>query len=154
MRRKDREIKDREQIKGIIEENEVCFLGLCDENEPYVVPMNYGYKDNTIYLHSAIEGKKLNIIKNNPKVCLVFNSDFELYLEGKPEEWTTYYKSVIAYGKAEIITDAEEKQEAINIIIGKFTDRDHEFRSEILERFKIIRIPLTEITAKGNIKSD
>jgi len=150
MRRSDREIKDRDQIEAIIEKSEVCFLGLCDRNEPYVVPLNFGYKDDTIYIHSATEGKKLEILKNNSKVCLTFNSDFEQHIKGKPEEWTTYYRSVIALGDAEILTDPVQKQKSINIIINKYTNRNYEFSPEVLDKFKIIRITLTEITGKGN----
>ena len=62
MRRKDKEIKDKFEIETIINRAEVCRIGLSDDNMPYVIPVNYGYRNNCLYIHSASEGKKIDII--------------------------------------------------------------------------------------------
>lgn len=58
MRRSDKEIKDKNIIQWILKEAQVCRIALCNDNKPYIIPMNFGFKDNYIYLHSAAEGKK------------------------------------------------------------------------------------------------
>ncbi|PID57865.1 hypothetical protein CSB45_06515 [candidate division KSB3 bacterium] len=73
MRRKDKEICDIQQIEAIITASTVCRLGLCLHGRPYVVPLNFGYNDRTIYLHSAQKGKKLDILRQNPRVCVEFD---------------------------------------------------------------------------------
>ena len=62
MRRKDKEIKDKKEIESIIKRAKVCRIALSDNNMPYIIPVNYGYKNNCIYIHSASEGKKIDII--------------------------------------------------------------------------------------------
>ena len=71
MRRSDREIADKSEIIRIIEKCDVCRLALSQNNAPYIVPMSFGYEyaDNklTIYFHCAKEGRKLDIIRENPR---------------------------------------------------------------------------------------
>jgi uncharacterized protein len=152
MRRKDREITDQKEIDKIIQDCEVCYLGLSDGSEPYVVPLNFGFENNTIYFHSAPDGRKLDFIKQNKRVCIAFTSDYELVIEGKPQEWTTHYTSAIAYGEAEIITDPVAKQKGINVLIGKYSNRDYEFSPEVLAAFTIIKVTLTEKSGKSSRK--
>ena len=75
MRRKDREITDKKKMQMIISKAEVCYMGMSRDNMPYVIPINFGYDDNTIYFHCALEGEKIDILQKNPNVCLLFNID-------------------------------------------------------------------------------
>ncbi|GAI92881.1 unnamed protein product, partial [marine sediment metagenome] len=78
MRRKDKEIVDEKVMISIIGKAIVCRVAMCWQDEPYVIPMNFGYQDNYIYLHSAREGRKLDILRNNDKVCIEFDVNVEL----------------------------------------------------------------------------
>ena len=69
MRKAQREITDPAEIRAIMTEAQVCRLGMCDGPEPYVVPMNYGLGEGCLYLHCAFEGRKIEILKVNPRVC-------------------------------------------------------------------------------------
>ena len=84
MTKRERQVTDPQQIKEILDTAQVVHLGLCVDNEPYVVPMNYGYTMEegklTLYLHSAVRGKKLDMIRTNPKVF------FEMDCDRKPFE--------------------------------------------------------------------
>ena len=82
MRRKDKEIRDKEVIDIIIKRAKVCRIGLSDNNTPYIVPMNYGFKDNCLYFHSAPEGKKIDIIKRKNIVRFEIDIDHEI-IEGE-----------------------------------------------------------------------
>jgi hypothetical protein len=69
MRRSDREITDIVEIESILNEAHVCRIGLSVGVEPYIVPLCFGYIGGTIYLHSAMFGKKIAILKKNPRCC-------------------------------------------------------------------------------------
>jgi hypothetical protein len=65
MRRSDKEIKDPQIIQKIFKDAEVCRIALCDGEKPYLVPMNFGYSENRLYLHSATDGRKIDILRKN-----------------------------------------------------------------------------------------
>lgn len=70
---------DKEQIESIIRQSDVCFVGMADtDGTPYVLPMNFGYKDGVIYLHSAQDGRSISILERNLKVCITFSIDHAL----------------------------------------------------------------------------
>ena len=73
MRRKEREIVNQQDIEAIIRQSLVCRLAMTDGNSPYVVPLCFGYRDQTLYFHGAGQGKKLDILKKNSQVCFEFD---------------------------------------------------------------------------------
>ena len=79
MRRKDKEITDEKVINEILEKAKVCRLALFDKDYPYIVPMNYGYKDNALFFHVAKEGKKIDLIKRNNNVRFLTLSQSKHY---------------------------------------------------------------------------
>ena len=79
MRRKDKEIKDKAEIESIIKRATVCRIGLSENNVAYIVPMNFGYKDNSLYFHSAPMGKKIEIIKGFDNTLWLIDFDFAGY---------------------------------------------------------------------------
>ena len=96
MRRKDKEITDRQAIDTIIRGSEVCHLALALDNEPYLVPMSFGYDGQAIYLHSAQEGRKIGFFEGNNQVCFEFEHVGKLLRpEGEVCGWTVPYLSVI-----------------------------------------------------------
>lgn len=76
-----------------------------DDNYPYAVPLNYVYDDGDVYIHSASEGHKIDSLKRNPKCCLCVIDKDDII----PEEFTTYFRSVVAFGKAEFIETKEKR---------------------------------------------
>ena len=78
MRRKEQEITDKEEMEAIIRKSLVCRLAMADEGTPYIVPLCFGYQDNTLYFHSARKGKKLDILKKNNRVSFEFDTDTEI----------------------------------------------------------------------------
>lgn len=156
MRRKDKEIIDREEIDAIINEAKVCRIALSLNNVPYVVPVNFGYKDNCIYFHSALEGKKIDWLKENNNVCFEMDIGRENIQGNIPCSWGTNYKSVIGMGKATFVNEFEEKKSAMNIIFRHYSDgSDYEFREKQLNRIALIKIEIEEITGKkSENKSD
>jgi len=107
-------------------------LGLCFENEPYVVPVAYGYAQGTIYFHSATQGKKLDFIKKNNRVCF------------QVDEWQKGWASVICCGTASLREDVDAKKKCFEIMTGQ------EFGEEHLQNMKVCIgiIPVEEMTGR------
>jgi nitroimidazol reductase NimA-like FMN-containing flavoprotein (pyridoxamine 5'-phosphate oxidase superfamily) len=149
LRRKDREITDQTEIKTIMEEAMVCRLGLCDENEPYIVPLSFGIEENTLYVHSAQEGRKIDMIKKNNTVCFEVETAIELVKGEIPCNWTMNYCSVIGKGKAYILQDSQEKKKGLDCIMKKYSKEDSfEYSDNMLNRVAVIKIEIEEISGK------
>ncbi|MEZ5335156.1 MAG: pyridoxamine 5'-phosphate oxidase family protein [Methanolobus sp.] len=69
MRRPEKQIMDKDMILTILNESLICRIAMCQDNVPYVVPMNFAYNDNALFLHAAKAGKKLEMMAENPHVC-------------------------------------------------------------------------------------
>ena len=149
MRREDRAISREDALK-ILEGGEYGVLSLASEDKkPYAIPMSYAFKDNTIYLHCAIEGKKLGIIEKNGSVVFLVVGKTELL----PSKFSTKYESVVAFGKASIVDDLEEKKKGLVLLIEKYSP---EYMNEglkcidaAIDRTKVIKIVVENFTGKG-----
>ena len=153
MRRNDREVTDIGGIEEILLQCKTCHVAMVDNGSPYIVPLSYGYQilDGSIlelYFHSALEGRKLNVLKRNNKVC------FEMANEGEPVRAETpcnsgyYYMSVIGYGEAEFVDDVDEKRKVLSIIFNHQTDEHITFSPEQTESVCIFKIVSTDFTGK------
>lgn len=142
---------NKEQIESIISRCDVCFVGMADvDGTPYVLPMNFGYSDGVIYLHSAQEGRCISILERNPKVCVTFSTDHELVFQ-HPEVACSYRmrsKSVIACGKVEFEELFDKKVEALNIIMGQYSNKSFRYGDPAVRNVKIWRVAIDEISCK------
>src|SRR4030042_1937700 len=120
MRKEDREIRDKAAIRAVMEEALVCRVGLSDDGMPYVVPMNFGLGENCLYLHSAAEGRKLDILRKNDKVC--FEMDLLREIRQGPTAcgWGARYESVIGFGRAVLVENPYEKRTALARIMEHY----------------------------------
>ena len=152
MTKRERQITDRKQVLEILDKAKVLHLGLCADNEPYVVPMNYGYtyeNDNlVVYLHSAVRGKKLDMIRSNPKVFFEMDCDHLPFEGEKPCQYGLAYSCVMGKGTARIVEDVEEKKQAMSILMKTQTGKDFTFNERLVSIVTVIRIDVQEYTAK------
>ena len=150
MRRKEKRITDIHEIEAIIQQAEICRLGLAVDNTPYVVPVNYGYEDGCLYIHCAKEGRKLDMIRQNPMVCFEMDSDVQITGRDKTAcSWGTTYRSVIGYGNAILIDNWEQKRKALDIIMKHYSnERSFEYGKNAVENVTIIKIEITSISGK------
>ena len=152
MTKRERQIFDPEQIKAILDTAKVLHLGLAVDNEPYVVPMNYGYlmEDGklTLYLHSALMGKKLDMIRANPNVFIEMDCDRMPFEGEKPCQYGLAYASVMGRGPAVIVEDVEEKKKAMSVLMKTQTGKDFTFEDRLVSIVAVIRIDVSEYTAK------
>ena len=153
MRRKDKEITDKKEMEEIIRKSKVCHIAFVDDDKPYVVPVNFGYSNDCVFIHTAKQGKKLDLIKKNNNVCLSFDIDHQLVKKDIPSECTMNYKSVIAYGKAQMISDNNEVIKALNHLMNQYyedvpPDMEYEYTDHCLNRVGMIKIEIESMTGK------
>ncbi|NMC59181.1 MAG: pyridoxamine 5'-phosphate oxidase family protein [Candidatus Methanofastidiosa archaeon] len=148
MNRKDREIEDLKKIEEILLKSRVLRLALCNNNHPYVVPMNFGYKENHIYIHSSKKGMKIDLLKKNNNVAFEVDFDHELVIADKACGFSMKYESVIGFGKAFFVEDQKEKKEAFDIIMSHYSKDNFDYEMEEIENVCIIRIDIDSMTGK------
>ena len=152
MTKRERQVTDPEQILHILDTAKVVHLGLSVNDEPYVVPMNYGYTMEegklTLYLHSAVRGKKLDMIQANSKVFFEIDCD-RMPFEGRvPCQYGMVYSSIMGRGTATLVEDVEAKKQAMTILMKTQTGKDFSFNDRLVSIVTVIRIDVSEYTAK------
>jgi hypothetical protein len=148
MRRSEREIKDRRQVEAVLERAAVLYLALADGGEPYVVPMNFGYQDGCLFLHSASEGRKIEALRRNPTVCFATVADQEVVPAATACHWSVKYRSVIGWGRASFVEEPGEKERALDTIMRKFAPGLSSYDRKTLARACVIRISIEKMTGK------
>ncbi len=151
MRKKEKEITDPAVLEEIIARARVCRVAMCDDDIPYMVPMNFGYREGRVYLHSAREGKKLDILRRNPRVCFEVDTDHELVRADHSCGYDMRYRSVIAFGRASLVEDEEERRRGLDAIMEHYGEEGpHLYRERNLSLTAVIRIDIEEMTGKAN----
>lgn len=148
MRRKDRQITDLTEIEAIIGRCRYCRLGLCHDNRPYIVPMSFGYRNKSVYFHSAREGRKLDILRQNPVVCVEFDTDCTIKIAEKACKWGFGYQSVIGSGNAVFLETPAEKKDALAIIMAQYATESFCFSDAEMDQVVVFRVDLDEICGK------
>ena len=154
MRRKEKELLDQESIKAIIRECSVCRLGLSVNDNPYIVPVSFGFDGLSIYFHTAIEGKKIEYIQANNKVCFEFEHKLQLAPDQKdPCKWTFSFQTVIGYGKIHELMEKDQKINGLSHIMAQYSKRKWVFNEEILKMIRLWKISIENMTAKQSIET-
>lgn len=152
MTRREREITNVEEIRAILDKCKVAHIGLTDGDQPYIVPMNYGYIYEAgrliLYLHGALTGYKYEVIEKNPKVCFEMECDVVPFSGKTACQYGTTYSSIIGKGIAKIVTDVEEKIESLAVLMKTQTGKDFIFNEQLVSIVNVIRIDVTDFTAK------
>ena len=154
MRRKRQELKEEDCIK-MLKRGQAGVLAVAgDEDYPYAVPLNYVYdeKEKKIFFHSASSGHKLDAIRGNEKVSFCVIGKDQLV----PEEYTTYFSSVIVFGRARILSDDGEKRSALQMLAKKYVDDPREKVDAEINRFYdtvvMVGISVEHMTGKQAIE--
>ncbi len=127
----------------VIDKCDVCYIGMIDqENKPYVLPFNFGYEDGIVYLHSAPVGKKIDVLKSNPDICVTFSTDHQLFNRHEQVacSYGMKYKSVLITGRVEFIDDYNQKVRALNIIMRKYAGKDFTYNEPAVKNVAIYKV--------------
>lgn len=149
MRRREREIGQREEIEAIIRQAAICRLAMSDFGRPYVVPLCFAYEEGVFYFHSAPEGLKLAILERNPAVCIELEAGVALKRGESACAFGMRYRSVIAFGRAERIEEREEKRRALERIAARYAPTAGPVAPDAVERTAVFRVRVEEMTGKG-----
>lgn len=152
MRRKRQQLSA-EKTEAIFEQGTHGVLSLIgDDGYPYGVPISYVYADNKIYIHSALEGHKIDAIRACDKVSFTVVDADDIVAD----EYTTYFRSAIAFGRARILEDREEKMKALRLLGDHYNPgQEQALEAEIskgFERLHIIEISIENMSGKQAIE--
>ena len=148
MRRKDKKINDPKIIRDILKTADTVRIAMIDDNEPYIVPLNYGYKDNVLYIHCAKEGRKIDILKKNPRVCFEIEGKSELITGDEACKWTMNFQSLIGYGHVEILKEKDEKIAGLDILMSQFGSYNNSYTPKHVDAIIILKLTIESITGK------
>jgi len=148
MRREDKEIRDKDEIESIVQRAIVCRVAFSENDVPYIVPVNFGIEDDCLYFHSAPEGKKIEIIKQNNNVCFELDIDHEVVRAETPCNWAMKYRSVIGFGKAFLVRDVEEKRKALNTIVEHYSGKPSDYPESAISNVAIIKVEIESMTGR------
>lgn len=150
MRRHEREITDPATVEEIFKKAIICRVAFQGEEYPYVVPMNYGYKEGVLYFHTAREGRKLDLIRQNPKVAFEITEKAELVPGHKSCEWTEHYRSIFGTGSIEILDDFTQKLQGLDVLMQHHGKVKNAYDPKLVDRLFILKLSIKSMTAKEN----
>jgi len=150
--RRELEVTDPSEILAILDKAKIVHIGLVDGDEPYVIPMNYGYTMQegklTLYLHGAKWGRKLDIMRANPKVFFSLECDVQPFEGDIACRYGTAYSSIMGKGTAEILEDVEAKKSGLSVFMKTQTGKDFTFSEKMVSIVSVIKIDVSWYTAK------
>lgn len=148
MRRNEKQITDKKQMEQILAQAQVCRLAMVDQGHAYVVPLNFGYRDGSLYFHSAPEGRKIDALKADPRVCFEVDELIKLNKAASACGWGASFKSVIGTGTARILETPAEKKAGLDIIMAHYSGRSFDYPDEKLAKTAVIQVIVHEMTGK------
>lgn len=145
-------LDDRGEIEGLLASAVVGRLGTCLDGRPYVVPLNYFYRDGRVYFHSRHGGRKLENLVANPRVCFEVDEVREVVRGETCSSYTCRYRSVIAEGEARIVEDPEEKRRLLDWLVSKYAVGRSvaPVDPEEAATCTVVEVELAEMTGKEN----
>jgi nitroimidazol reductase NimA-like FMN-containing flavoprotein (pyridoxamine 5'-phosphate oxidase superfamily) len=151
MRKHKKSISERDVIDEIIHKSQICHLACCLEDQPYVIPISFGYDGKTVFFHTAGAGKKNEIFLKNPQVCLGFESVIKLIIDQDQAcSWTFDFQSVIGSGQIKEIKDPKEKIAGLNQIMLHYSGKEWDIPEMEATKTKVWGVELTTLTGKNS----
>jgi len=153
MRRKEREVTDLDSIEEILLKCRTCHLAMADGGAPYVVPLSFGYRftekdELELFFHSAHEGKKLDILRKNSRVCFEISDEGVLENAQSPCDMGYFYSSVIGFGEVVFLKEAADKCTGLAAIVKRQTGRDMLFTDKQTEAVCVYKVVSADFSGK------
>ncbi len=145
-------ISDQTEIEAIINGCEICYVAINEKDAaPYLIPMNFGYQNNVIFLHSAPFGKHLELLKEDNRISITFCLVEKLVYQhvNVACSYRMDSRSVICKGVVTYIEDLKEKETVLNMIMKKFSDKEFTYSLPAITNVKVWKVNLDKITAKA-----
>ena len=153
MRRSDREITSRDEIDAVIRSAQICRIAFADGDEPYVVPVSFGYDGEALYLHTAKTGRKLDFIAANNRVCFELEANVSIQSDEHDAcAWTFEYESVIGYGTITELESTTDRARGLNRIMRHYSGREWEIDESKMATTRVWRIAIESLTGKRSLE--
>lgn len=149
---KNRVLSLESELDAIIQKCTYCAVSMIDsDGKPYVVPMNFGFHDQVLYLHSGPEGKKIDILHNNPEVCVAFSTDHELKWQHSEVacSYSMKYRSVLLYGSVVFLHQDHEKEAALDCIMKHYTDQSYRYSEPAIKNVCVIKVDVQKMEGRA-----
>ncbi len=148
MLRKEKEITDREEIDAVITDCDVMHLAMARDNEPYVVPLNFGYDGRWLYLHTAGHGRKIDFFESNPGVCFAFERKVRIIPhDSRPCKWSCAFESVVGSGTISEL-HGEDRIHGLRQIMRHYSSKEWTFDPAVVQKTRVWRIEIQKLTGK------
>ena len=149
MRRKEKEITLRSEMDAVINKARVCRLAMMDGDRTYIVPLSFGYDGKALYFHSAREGKKLDLLRKNGRVCFELDTDVSVIAGDVPCKWGMGYRSIIGWGEVEFILEPDARRGALDIIMAHYSgESSFAYTDAEINRVSVFKVTVLEMTGK------
>lgn len=152
MRRKDRQVNGMEEMHQIISRCQVCHLALSEPNgQPYALALNFGYQPGpapTLYFHCARQGRKLDLIRANPKAAFILDRELGLTTGAMACDWGMDYESIMGSGIMTIVSDPQERKAGLDVIMAHYGNPSPDYSPQSLEHTTVLKLTIAEMTGK------
>jgi len=149
MRRKDKQVTDRNVLDEILREGELVHLALFDGENPYALCMNYGYDGKALYLHGAKQGRKMDIFAAHPKVSFNVVLDYQMIKNEDAGEFTSHFRSVVGEGHVEVLENLEDKRYGLDVLMASCAPgEDYDYGDQLVARTAVMRIVIDSLDGK------
>ncbi len=148
MRRSDKAVTELVAIEKILHCGQTCQLAFSADPVPYLVTLNYGYHDGSLYFHAATEGHKIDLIRKSPQVAFTVALDLGLIKGGSACEWSVRFQSVVGSGKISLLEDPAEKRHGLDLFMAQYSDEKFSYPDNMIKATAVFKLEVAEMTAK------
>lgn len=139
-----------EECEALLTRAEVLRLGLADDDGPYVVPVSFGYENGRLYVHGPLDGRRIDAVKNDPRVCFEVDEG-EVVRSERACGFTARFASVIGYGTARLLDSASDKRRGLDAIMRHYTGPTGDMPDETVARTSVIEIEIESMDGKWHL---
>ena len=143
-------IEDRNETDEVIKACKTCYVAMCEDSSPYILPMNFALEGNTVILHSAQEGRMWETLQKNPKVCINWTLGEELAWQNETVgcSYRVKSKSVIVEGTVEFIDDYDEKYRLLQVLMAQYSQLEFKFSEPAVRNVGVMKVHIDRIAGK------
>jgi nitroimidazol reductase NimA-like FMN-containing flavoprotein (pyridoxamine 5'-phosphate oxidase superfamily) len=148
MRRSEKEIADRAELRRILASARVCRLAMSDGDRPYVVPLTFALDGDDLVLHSATTGRKIEVLRRNPAVCFEVEEAVELAPGATACQFSMRFRTVIGFGEVEFVNDPAERARLLALFGARYGAPPAAVPDAEVRRTCVLRVRVRELTGK------
>ncbi len=148
MRRRDKAVTEQSAIEKILRMGKTCQLAFTAEPVPYLVTLNYGYHDGTLYFHSAREGHKIDLVRKNGQAAFTVALDLGLVKGENACDWSVRFQSVVGHGKISLLESPEDKQQGLDLFMAQYSAEKFSYPDKIIQATAVFKLVISKMTVK------